>query len=880
MTKANAAHANTLRPTAPAPVGRQPRAATPAAAVALLVVGLLAAPLQVRAQLCTSSWPTITVSPSSVTVSALSDYTIATMVPNVSGCDLTTLTLISIGLPADTNAGTITTGTLNGSAISFLTKSGQTVTFLSPVGVAFDQPVTIVLNSVTNPTTPGAQTLTLAASLTQLGSISQTTSQSYTISLPTLTPTVTATTTLTPTSSATLTRTATSTVTDTPVATVTPTSTLTATSTQTVTPTQGPCNVAAPGNPCIPGGGGRGTDCISEWVATPQPASNRSGFPGQRLVCTEGDPTCDFDTNIGSCTFHVRLCFNNTDPRLQRCTPSDVASFAVRLPNPQRLRDAADSVNLAALTSAFPGATSALNRCSDLLDIQVPLRALRSGRFTTGRKSLRVRTTTSLGQVDTDSLRLTCRPSTCGNGHVEPPEQCDDGNRISGDGCSADCRFESSPTSTSTPTVTNTATPNGPTGTPTNTAPPTQTPSVTTTPSITSTPTITPTFPPAVCGNGIVEPPAEECDDGGICIGGSNAGTTCTAESDCIGHGVCVDSAKYGTECASDSDCPGGRCVHCKPFGGDGCSANCTQEYDVTFTLVNGVVSNNQIQPGTSGATVHSNGIIKQIPIPLSGTQNLTVGKTRDGVIPVAIKAASVNFPRAQVSTIACACVRAIPAKSCGGTVFDADGSISTDCTPDYTAGDSVCTGAGKNPCAFVHGPGNSASGRIGCDGLDGINLTYFQDSRGNQDPPECSTTNTTPCAAPPVITLDGTGGPGSAMIINSTAIGQVTGNCSGSGAAYGPDGKFCTNDDPQSSRGQVQTLPAVTGNATSEIDNINGANGTNLGPYTVSGSVFSCAAIAAPTPSLSGAGIAVAFTAPNQPTLQDIAVTSTQVAQ
>jgi cysteine-rich repeat protein len=29
--------------------------------------------------------------------------------------------------------------------------------------------------------------------------------------------------------------------------------------------------------------------------------------------------------------------------------------------------------------------------------------------------------------------------STCGNGEIEPPEACDDGNNVSGDGCAADC---------------------------------------------------------------------------------------------------------------------------------------------------------------------------------------------------------------------------------------------------------------------------------------------------------------------------------------------------------------------------------------------------------------------------------------------------------
>jgi cysteine-rich repeat protein len=41
----------------------------------------------------------------------------------------------------------------------------------------------------------------------------------------------------------------------------------------------------------------------------------------------------------------------------------------------------------------------------------------------------------------TGSCDAQCR-STCGNGVVQAPEQCDDGNRVSGDGCSASCQPE------------------------------------------------------------------------------------------------------------------------------------------------------------------------------------------------------------------------------------------------------------------------------------------------------------------------------------------------------------------------------------------------------------------------------------------------------
>src|SRR5262245_41605486 len=81
----------------------------------------------------------------------------------------------------------------------------------------------------------------------------------------------------------------------------------------------------------------------------------------------------------------------------------------------------------------------------------------------------------------------------------------------------------------------------------------------------------------AYCGNGNVEA-VEDCDDGGVCIGGTNAGMRCTGEPGCIGAGVCLDGEHALALCQSDSDCPGARCVHCKTFGGDGCAANCTLE--------------------------------------------------------------------------------------------------------------------------------------------------------------------------------------------------------------------------------------------------------------------------------------------------------------
>jgi hypothetical protein len=48
-----------------------------------------------------------------------------------------------------------------------------------------------------------------------------------------------------------------------------------------------------------------------------------------------------------------------------------------------------------------------------------------------------------------------------------------------------------------------------------------------------------------------------------------------------------------------------------------------------------------------------------------------------------------------------------------------------------------------------------------------------------------------------------------------------------------------------------------------------------DIGPAAITGSPFSCAALAAPTPSFIGAGTVGAFTTVNLPTVQDSIVTN-----
>jgi hypothetical protein len=364
----------------------------------------------------------------------------------------------------------------------------------------------------------------------------------------------------------------------------------------------------------------------------------------------------------------------------------------------------------------------------------------------------------------------------------------------------------------------------------------------------------------ALCGNGHIDP-GEECDHGGTCTGGTNAGTACTADSQCEGEGVCVDGSKELTACASDAACTGGKCVKCKTFGGDGCAANCTPESTLPFNLVPGT----GIVPGTSGSVIHGAGI--PLPLTIAGGQTFLVGKARHGIIPVVVKASAVQISRISVGTFYCSCVRGIAQKTCGGTFVDADGTYSADCTPQFTTGESVC--AGRKPCAFLLGAGNSYAGVAGCTAgaLTDIDVSVTQDAGGSSSP-----------LGDPQFTYSG--GParaGSALLFCSWAIGSVGGPCTGTSLTYGRDGEFCTDDDPYFARGASGTVRYTTGTASGKVLNADGSDGRHIGPFAVSGQPLDCENALTP---LAGTTLANTFTFIGQGLLGDGVVTTVLTGQ
>jgi len=427
--------------------------------------------------------------------------------------------------------------------------------------------------------------------------------------------------------------------------------------------------------------------------------------------------------------------------------------------------------------------------------------------------------------------------------------------------------------------------------------------------------TMCPTSGTPFCGDGVTDT-GEDCDPGpGTCIGGSDAGKSCTADSQCDQtSGVCLDGVNAQHACSSDSGCPNSTCVHCRTFGGNGCAANCTTESAIPITLVQGdTPDNTNLTPGTSGIAVHADGDFNYaIAFPAGVTRQLLIGKEKNGKIPVTLKCSAQpgssfcqtnQTPAIEVlGGTACICLRPIMYMTCGGTLAETDGSPATDCSPGYTAGNTVCPQ--EKPCTRVYGPDNVGLGEVGCEaaGLDGVNTLLSQASIG---------ANETDPVGPILTALSGTGGPGSIVLFETTELGFTLGKCvlpGGNPAIYGNDGMFCTADDPFTTPDPTTTgrnvLPQVltTGIASATITNakdsgntINAcASGENAGigcntnddclgspcaPRTSMGTpLSSCTALAGG--SASGVTLADAFPSLAAPTISDIVVILPQVVQ
>ncbi|HUS31272.1 MAG TPA: OmpA family protein [Kofleriaceae bacterium] len=174
----------------------------------------------------------------------------------------------------------------------------------------------------------------------------------------------------------------------------------------------------------------------------------------------------------------------------------------------------------------------------------------------------------------------TCEPAnTCGNGHVEGTEACDDGNTSGGDTCEADCKL-----------------PNGSGCTTDNQCH-----------SGVCDPSSHVCEPANTCGNGHLDA-GETCDDGNI-VGGDTCeadcklpnGSGCTTDTQCH-SGVC-DPTSHQCEpadtCGNHKVENGETCDDGNTVGGDGCEADCKLPNGSTCT------TDNQCHSGVCDPTSH-----------------------------------------------------------------------------------------------------------------------------------------------------------------------------------------------------------------------------------------------------------------------------------
>jgi hypothetical protein len=165
------------------------------------------------------------------------------------------------------------------------------------------------------------------------------------------------------------------------------------------------------------GGGSKTTDCLAVFDA---PVNSPVGNP-KHVVCEDGT-ACDedMDTN-GVCEVSIRVCANNTS--LPDCTLSGVQSISVdhALDNGDPKFDPEFQALQTRIDSDITPPTLTSDVCTNLSTFRVAVKGpLSNNRCRKRGKKLRVRTASDVigGRVynDSDTLKITCVPSTAMNG--------------------------------------------------------------------------------------------------------------------------------------------------------------------------------------------------------------------------------------------------------------------------------------------------------------------------------------------------------------------------------------------------------------------------------------------------------------------------------
>lgn len=146
----------------------------------------------------------------------------------------------------------------------------------------------------------------------------------------------------------------------------------------------------------VAGGGSPKSDCAVEIYGV--------AVDGKTASCVDG-AACDADGTVNdSCLFPIGLCFNVADPQLSECSDGDSVAELSLTAKPA----SAAITGLATAVAAALPISGTTCRFSD--GYALPVAQSPAGRKS-GKATLKVKSTTGDGRVDTDVVKLVCSPA-------------------------------------------------------------------------------------------------------------------------------------------------------------------------------------------------------------------------------------------------------------------------------------------------------------------------------------------------------------------------------------------------------------------------------------------------------------------------------------
>jgi hypothetical protein len=160
----------------------------------------------------------------------------------------------------------------------------------------------------------------------------------------------------------------------------------------------------------VPGGGSKRTDCLVEWRVT-----NAAGRPDddgkvkRKQRCVDGDPGCDLDDVVGTCTVAIGVCFGREDARLPECGVRPLREWKLKRPKTDDERAGALLDAVAAL-----GGTRVENEVTFSPPLDVSDTCTAPVTVTLATKEKLILKSRGIGQggqpKDGDTVKVLCRP--------------------------------------------------------------------------------------------------------------------------------------------------------------------------------------------------------------------------------------------------------------------------------------------------------------------------------------------------------------------------------------------------------------------------------------------------------------------------------------